>query len=160
MIVHGSSADQAVGASSRAVISTHPLAAVRAACGPQIGVAACRQQRCHLRHRGAIVSAVFATFLCFPGVSLSKDIPFTDGPGSAATIQKALAGGGMENVSCRYRQPLIRCVYYRQLKRSSTYVRATMVVHKTAARRGWALECYGLLGVCERKPLTLGRKVV
>ena len=86
----------------------------------------------------------------------AADIPFADGPGSARKMQQAFAkDNSFQEPRCRYVSPLIRCTYYTRLKRSDTYVKATLTIHKTTPKMGWALECWPLLGVCDRKPMPM-----
>lgn len=99
------------------------------------------------------VSATFLALLfCAPAAA--RDVPFVDGHGSAAKIERNLRSADFEQPVCRYRRPLIVCTYYTPMRRDpDTYVRASMTIHKTGPRIGYAVECFPLLGVCNREPM-------
>lgn len=81
--------------------------------------------------------------------------PFKDGPTTARQYAAGLnRAAAWDDVTCRYRTPHITCAgILKSEPKTDVWYRFTMTVHKTAARKGYAMACMTAIGVCRRYPV-------
>lgn len=110
---------------------------------------------CTLGSQATFVLLGLILVLALPGLAQAH-VPFKDGPRSAREMQRSLNRAPLWDAThCRYRSPHIICTgHLKTTRRTDVWYRYRMTVHKTKARRGYAVTCLTALGFCRREALT------
>lgn len=110
---------------------------------------------CALGSKSTFVLLGLILALTLPGLAQAH-VPFKDGPGTARDMQRSLNRAPLwDATSCRYRAPHIICTgHLKTTRRTDVWYVYRMTVHKTKARKGYAVTCLTALGFCRREALT------